>query len=93
MHQETHRILKPNVIADDESDYPESAIPPPAAHSHNRLPLDGESVGRFNAGTAGPRRRVLHSAAGPSSSASAALHRPTTVGMSFNLQAPKPPTL
>ena len=85
--------MKPFCIA-DESDYPESAIPPPAAHSHNRLPLAGEDGGRFHAGTAGPRRRVLHSAAGPSSfSSAAALHRPTTVGMSFNLQAPKPPTL
>jgi len=68
-----------------ESDYPESAIPPPAAHTR-LLPGAGESG--FKAGTVGPRR-VLHSAAGPSG----AFNRPTTVGMIFSLQAPKPPTL
>ena len=69
----------------DEWDNPESAIPAPAHHNH--IP-SGPGESGFKAGTVGPRR-VLHSAAGPSS----ALHRPTTVGMSFNLQAPKPPTL
>ena len=72
----------------DDSDYPESAIPSPSTHNHNGLLLPGE--GGFKAGTVGPRR-VLHSAAGGHSSS--AHHRPTTVGMSFNLQAPKPPTL
>ena len=74
-----------NFFTVDESDYPESAIPPPAAHTRH-LPGAGESG--FKAGTVGPRR-VLHSAAGPSG----AFNRPTTVGMIFSLQAPKPPTL
>ena len=73
-------------LADEAADYPESAIPPPLAHGRHR-PFFGESNVVEMWGTMKPNRRVLHSAAGPS-----AVRRPTTVGMSFNLQAPKPPT-
>jgi hypothetical protein len=77
-------------------DYPESVILPPSSNFIFEDPTgdDSDAVRSSFGGTARPAHRVLQSAAASSDLGDLGgrgFHQLTTVGMKYNVQAPKPP--